>query len=109
MAPIFAQKCGFDNPRQHKAHGKRGLGITMLENSTVSEHVKMRSSRHSNLKTHKLDKRFTSENIDKKYEAMNPSLRNSVSPSPSKNSTSDDHPQPEDNENNKKHFHNSNQ
>ena len=22
MAPIFAQKCGFVNPRQHKAHGK---------------------------------------------------------------------------------------
>ena len=75
MAPTFAERCGFDNPRQHKAHGKRALGITMLSNSSVSEHVKMRSSRHSNLKTHERYQRLTDDNIDKKYEAMNPSLR----------------------------------
>ena len=49
MAPIFAKCCGFDDPTQHKPLGKRALGITMLSNSTVSEHLKMSSLRHSNL------------------------------------------------------------
>ena len=78
MAPIFAKCCGFDKPRQHKARGKHTLGFTMLSNSTVSEHVKIRSSRHLSLKTHKrcqrvMEKTLT-KNIDKKYKAMNPSL-----------------------------------
>ena len=76
---------------QHKPHGKRALGITMLSNSSVSEHVKLRSSRHSNLKTHERYQRLTAENLDKKYEAMNPSLRSPSTsepvPSPRKNSS----------------------
>ena len=44
MVPSFAEQCGFDIPRQHKAHGKYSLGIIMLSNSSVSEHVKMMSS-----------------------------------------------------------------
>ena len=91
MAPQFALKCGFENPMQHKPHGKRALGITMLSNSSVSEHVKLRSSRHSNLKTHERYQRLTAENLDKKYEAMNPSLRSPSTsepvPSPRKNSS----------------------
>ena len=74
MAPIFAQKCGFVNPRQHKAHGKHALGITMLANSTVSEHVKLRLSKHSDLKTHERYQYLTEESVVKKYKAMNPSL-----------------------------------
>ena len=79
MAPNFALKCGFDNATQHKAHGKRALGITMLSNSSVSEQMKLKASRHSNLKTHARYQRINDENIKKKYEAMNPSLLNASS------------------------------
>ena len=74
MAPVFATKCGFQNALQHKAHGKRALGITMLSNSSVSEQMKLKASRHSSLKSHTRYQRPTNENIEKKYEALNPSL-----------------------------------
>ena len=75
MAPEFAARCQFQNPNLHKAHGKRALGIRMLSNSSVSELMKLRASRHSNLKSHaRWYQRINDENIEKKYEAMNPSL-----------------------------------
>ena len=46
----------------------------MLSNSSVSEQTKMRASRHANMKTHARYQRVTQDNIEKKYEAMNPSL-----------------------------------
>ena len=95
MAPIFADQCGFTNANKHKAHGKRALGITMLSNSSVSEQMKLKASRHSNLKSQARYQCMTNENIEKKYKGMNPLLltnsigkrnsqdswRNQVSPS----------------------------
>ena len=74
MTPIFVDHCGFENPWQHKPHGKLALGITMLSNSISLEHVKMRSLRHLNLKMHERYQRLMDESIYKKNEAMNPSL-----------------------------------
>ena len=74
MAPEFAVRCQFQNPYQHKAHGKCALGIKMLSNSSVSEQMKLRALRHSNMKSHARYQRINDENIEKKYEAMNPSL-----------------------------------
>ena len=65
---------GFDNPRQQKPHRNCALGITMLSNSAVSEHVKMRSLRHSRLKIHERYQRLTYKSIGTKNEAMNPLL-----------------------------------
>ena len=74
MAPEFAAWCQFENPNQHKAHGKRALGITTLSNSSVSEQMKLRASRHSKLKTHARYQRINDEIMEKKYESMNPLL-----------------------------------
>ena len=79
MAPEFAARCQFQNPHQHKAHGKRALGITMLFNSSVSEQMKFRALRHSNRKSHARYQRINDEIIKKKYEAMNLSLLNDSS------------------------------
>ena len=76
MAPIFADRCGFTNANKHKAHGKRALGIRVLSNSSVLEHMKLKASRHSNLKSHAKYQRVTNENNEKKYKDMNPSLLN---------------------------------
>ena len=89
MAPIFTECCGFKNPTIHKPHGKRVLGIKMLSNLSVSEQTKMRASRHSNLKVHACYQHLIDENINKKYKAMDPSLRTSSPSSSSENSISD--------------------
>ena len=49
----------------------------------------MRASRHSNLKLHARYQRLTEKNIDKKYEAMNPSLRTSSPSTSSENGLSE--------------------
>ena len=36
----FATLCMLTNPKKHKPHGKRSLGITLLSNSSVSEKTK---------------------------------------------------------------------
>ena len=74
MALKFASRCKFQNAKQHKAHRKRVLGITMISNSSVSEQMKLKGSRHSNLKSHAGYQRINDESIEKKYETMNPSL-----------------------------------
>ena len=79
MAPEFAFPCGFENTKQHKAHGKCALGITMLSNSFVSETMKLKASRHSNLKSHARYQRINDENIEKKHEAMDPLLLDNTS------------------------------
>ena len=76
MAPIFADQWGFTNAKKHKAHGKRVLGIMMLSNASVSEQIKLKASRHSNLKSHARYQCVTNENIEKRYKAMNPLLLN---------------------------------
>ena len=72
MTPIFAERCGFENPMLHKPNGKRVLGIMVLSNLSVFEQTKMRLSRHSNLKVHARYQHLSEDHIDKKYEAMNP-------------------------------------
>ena len=74
MAVEFANKCKFDNPELHKPHGKRALGITLLQNSSLSEQGKLKAARHSDMKSHVRYQRDTDENLEKKYEALNPSL-----------------------------------
>ena len=74
MAPEFALQCQFQNAKQHKAHRKHALGITMLSNSSVFEQMKLKALRHSNLKSHATYQYINDENIEKKYEAMNPLL-----------------------------------
>ena len=74
MAPEFAVWCQFQNAKQRKAHRKLALGITVLSNSSVSEQMKLKASRHSSLKSHTRYQRSNDENIEKKYEAINPSL-----------------------------------
>ena len=76
MASIFADQCGFTNANKHEAHGKRALGVTMLSNSSVSEQTKLKAFRHSNLIGHARYQCVINENIEKKYEAMNPLLLN---------------------------------
>ena len=79
MCTKFATICKFTDAHLHKPHGKRALGVTMLSNSSVSEQTKLKVSRHKSMKTHAHYQRVTTENLDKKYEAMNPSLRNDTS------------------------------
>ena len=74
MTIEFANKCKFDNPELHKPHGKRALGITLLQNSSLSEQGKLKAARHSDMKSHVQYQCDTNENLEKKYEALNPSL-----------------------------------
>ena len=65
MALEFASWCRFENTKQHKAHRKHALGITMLSNSSVSEQIKLKALRHSNLKSHVRYQYINDENIEK--------------------------------------------
>ena len=42
IAPECAVWCQFQNAKQHKAHGKYALGITMLSNSSIFEEMKLK-------------------------------------------------------------------
>ena len=66
MTPIIAKRCGFENVSKHKPHGKHAFGVTMLSNSSVSEQMKLKCSRHSSIKTHARYQRMTDANINKK-------------------------------------------
>ena len=80
MAPIFADCCGFTNAKKYNAHGNQALNITMLSNLSVSVQMKLKASRHLNIKSISRYQHITDENIEKKYEAMNPFLlKNSIS------------------------------
>ena len=79
MCKNFASICKFEDAHLHMPHGKSALGFTMLSNLSVSEQIKLKSSRHKSMKTHARYQRITPENLEKKYEAMNPLLRSDSS------------------------------
>ena len=69
----------FDDAHLHTPHGKRSLGVTMLSNLSVSEQAKLKVSGHKSMKAYARYQQVTGENLEKKYEAMNPSLRSDSS------------------------------
>ena len=74
IAPIFTKLCKFKNSNSHKAHGKRAFSITLLSNFSVAGNTKLRVSRHTNMMTHTSFQRLKDQNIENKYEGMNPLL-----------------------------------
>ena len=72
MCENFALICKFEDPHLNTPHGKRALAVTMLSNSSVLEQTKLESSRRKSMKIHAWYQKITPENLEKKFEAMNP-------------------------------------
>ena len=64
-APIFANRCGFNDLACQKPHGKRAVGITMISNSSSQKKLNLKTSRHVNMKMHARYQHLTAENIEK--------------------------------------------